>query len=515
MGITNRVKESWQALRGATAEAHVPSDPDSHLWQPLASRGKTNNLPKLSQQQSTEFAHYFYKSNPIAKRIIDLTAEYVVGDGIKYVAEDPKVQEILDAHWADGTNNWSINQFTRVRDLGLTGELCIPAYVNPNNGHVTLGNIDTSLIDDIIEDPENNMKQHLVVLRRMPNEDHRRAYKVIDCSNAEFGTKEFGRLVGLNTDTITGGEFKVGDVIEPRNGSGYGDKVLISGACFFFTINNPMTANRGWSDLLPDMDWIDAHDQFLFSSVEKAIESSKYVLDITLQGKNEQQIREWLRNQRPLKPGERFAHNENVTQEFKTPDLRLEDSASLASVLKNHVLAGAGLPPVWFAETLGSRASAPEMTEPAYRHLRMRQRYIAHIMTKIFRYVLDQSIIHGRLRQDGRRADRSLAEIESASFYLRMPEVSIRDQRANAIAIKSISNALKDAIGNGFMEQEEAQRIFKRYLGMSGIDMDKDDPKQTRGDGAEYSLSDLFKITTETHSSSGYSYYESPDPALR
>ena len=163
MGITNRVKESWQALRGATDEAHVPSDPDSHLWQPLASRGKTNNLPKLSQQQSTEFAHYFYKSNPIAKRIIDLTAEYVVGDGIKYVAEDPKVQEILDAHWADGTNNWSINQFTRVRDLGLTGELCIPAYVNPNNGHVTLGNIDTSLIDDIIEDPENNMKQHLVV----------------------------------------------------------------------------------------------------------------------------------------------------------------------------------------------------------------------------------------------------------------------------------------------------------------------------------------------------------------
>ena len=375
---------------------------------------------------------------------------------------------------------------------------------------MTLGNIDPSMIESIVEDPENNMKQHLVILRKMPRENYRRAYKIIDCSNAELGSKEFGRLVGLNTDTVTGGEFKMGDIIEPKNGYKY--KCEVSGACFFFTINNPMSANRGWSDLLPDMDWIDAHDQFLFSSVEKAIESSKYVLDITLAGKNEQQIREWLRGQRPLKPGERFAHNENVSQEFKTPDLRLEDSASLASVLKNHVLAGAGLPPMWFAETLGARASAPEMTEPAYRHLRMRQRYIAHVISRIFRFVLDQAIVHGRLRQDMRRTDNNLASIESASFYLRMPEVSIRDQRANAIAVRSIGTALKDAITNGFIERDEAQRIFKRYLGMSGIDSDKDDPKDKRGHGDDYSLSDLFQTTTETATSNGYAYFEFADP---
>ena len=272
-----------------------------------------------------------------------------------------------------------------------------------------------------------------------------------------------------------------------------------------------MTANRGWSDLLPDMDWIDAHDQFLFSSVEKAIESSKYVLDVTLTGKNEQQIKEWLRNQRSLKPGERFAHNENVSQEFKTPDLKLEDSASLASVLKNHVLAGAGLPPIWFAESLTSRASAPEMTEPAYRHLKMRQKYIAHIMNRVFRFVLDQAIIHGRLRQDSRYSDMSLANIESASFYLRMPEVSFRDQRANATAVKSISVSLKDAVTNQFIEKEEAARIFTRYLGLSGIDAGKNQPQEKRGMyDVDSTLKDLFQITTEKHDN-GYSYYPNRD----
>ena len=216
------------------------------------------------------------------------------------------------------------------------------------------------------------MKQQLIILKKLPKESYRRAYRVIDISSAPIGSKEYGRLVGLNSSMVQGADFKKDDIIEPV-GSGRKYKCQISGACFFFTINNPMTANRGWSDLLPDMDWIDAHDQLLFSSVEKAIESSKYVIDVTLTGKNDKHIREWLRNQRALKPGERFAHNENVSMNFQTPDLKLQDSASLASVLKNHVLAGAGLPPIWFAESLTSRASAPEMTEPAYRHLKMRQ----------------------------------------------------------------------------------------------------------------------------------------------
>ena len=514
MGAVQRVKESWNSLVGNTKESFTyiaNSEPDEHLWKSMGTSRKAKNLPSVTQEHSMDYAHYFYKSNPIAKRIIDLTAEYVVGDGITYVAEDRNVQEILDAHWTDPTNNWSINQFSRVRDLGLTGELCIPVYVNEANGHVTLGNIDTCLIETVVDNPENNMKQQLIILKKLPKESYRRAYRVIDISSAPIGSKEYGRLVGLNSSMVQGADFKKDDIIEPV-GSGRKYKCQISGACFFFTINNPMTANRGWSDLLPDMDWIDAHDQFLFSSVEKAIESSKYVLDVTLTGKNEQQIREWLRNQRALKPGERFAHNENVSMSFQTPDLKLEDSAALASVLKNHVLAGAGLPPIWFAESLTSRASAPEMTEPAYRHLKMRQKYIAHIMSRIFRFVLDQSIIHGRLRQDMRNSDNTRAGIESASFYLRMPEVSFRDQRANAIAVRSISTALKDGVSNQFIDTDEASRIFKRYLGLTGVDSGLDQPKEKRGMyDVDTTLKDLFQTTTESVHSNGHTYYPFTD----
>ena len=133
-------------------------------------------------------------------------------------------------------------------------------------------------------------------------------------------------------------------------------------------------------------------------------------------------------------------------------------------------------------------------------------------MSRIFRFVLDTAIVYGRLRQDGRYSDRNLASIESASFYLRMPEVSFRDQRANAITLRSVSTALKDATSNGFIDLEEANRIFKRYLGLTGIDTGKDEPAQKRGVyDVDTTLKELFQTTTESIHINDFTYYPFPD----
>ena len=133
---------------------------------------------------------------------------------------------------------------------------------------------------------------------------------------------------------------------------------------------------------------------------------------------------------------------------------------------------------------------------------------MSYIMSRIFRFVLDTAIVYGRLRQDGRYNDRSLASIESASFYLRMPEVSFKDQRANAITLRSVSTALKDATSNGFIDIEEANRIFKRYLGLTGIDTGRDEPAEKRGVyDIDLTLKELFQITTESTDINGYTYY--------
>lgn len=529
--LTNAVKREKEKKLPMAREAVFPSgpgtDPDAHLWEQHSVRGgmrRTRNLPTITQRQMLDYAHHFYKGNPLAKRIVEIVAEYVIEDGITYVAEDPEVHRVLDAHWTNPTNKWSLGQFERVRDLGLTGELCIPTHVNKVNGATTLGYIDPALIEYVIDDKDNATRSVAIILRKLKGETERRAYKIIDIANVGQDEPAFGRLVGLPENEeekkLFGFDFMKGDTVIPANYVMNSQlKIKWAGSVFFFTVNKVLSASRGWSDLLAAFDWIDAHDQYLFSTVEKATESAKYVKDVEIKGATQTKLNEWLAEQQPVKPGEWFAHNENIRLQIMSPDLKLEDSAALATSLKNHTLASIGLPPIWFSEASVSRASAPEMTEPTFKHIRMRQRYAADMISTIFRFSIDQSILHGRLKQDKRRGTQSSAEIESAAFYLRMPSVSAKDERALAIALTHISTALGNMLDREVLDVEEVKRVFSQYLDMSGLDSWRDEPKMVKGidhtPNDEFDPSSMFmRVSEGVKRTDKYTYYLSVDRSL-
>tara|TARA_Y100000310_G_scaffold6456_1_gene7262 strand:- start:3428 stop:5113 length:1686 start_codon:yes stop_codon:yes gene_type:complete len=532
MSAVGRVREAVDVLRGRTvisvresAEySTLDSDP---FWQRVGSgRGglvKGRGLTAATQNQMLDLAHRFHKGNPLGKRMVEIPAEYVVGDGIQYRAEDEQVGTILDAHWTDSTNRWGIEQFRLVQDLGLEGEVCIPVYVNQVNGHVQLGNISPNMIEDVIEDPENNMRPIAVFLKKLGKEKERRAYKVIGPSSATSGDAT-GRFVGLPVNDkekqLFGFEFKVGDKVElPKSTTK--KSAVWAGSCFLFQINNPRSSSRGWSDLFSSMDWLDAHDQLLFSQTEKAVESARYIWDILLKGKTEEQIIDWLSKQPPMKPGERVAHNENVEYNVKQPDLRLEDMATFAGTIKNHALAGVGLPPFWFSESMGTRATAPEMTEPTFKHLKIRQRFVAYMVSEVFRFVIDMAVLKNRLKIDNRLSDEHKSGVESTAFYLRMPDVSAKDQRALANAILSMSKSLQAAVESMFISTEEASRLYQQYLTMTGLDAWKLEPKYKRGEDTlpdeRFNPNALFAKVTEGKTEQTVvdsTYYMFRDPNL-
>lgn len=539
MSFLGKIAESLHlpvSYPAASSEATFRSgpgvDPDEHLWENISHSGPLSarrNLPAATQKQMIDYAYAFYKGNPLAKRAIEIVPQYAIGPGIQYEAPDPQVKAILDAHWTDTTNKWSTMQYERARDLGLVGELCIPTSVNPDNGKVTLGHIDTVLIDEVITDPENPMKVYAISLTPISTQvgdrrnNIRRVYKVIDLSNATEGESR-GRLVGLPETDQQKEEwklsFKKGDIVEKAI---FNTRKTLTwwGSCFFLAVNKPLSASRGMSDLLAEYDWLDANDQLLFSSVEKAIESANYIWDVTLEGMNQVQINKWVSEQSKTRPGIMFAHNEKINKEVKTPDLHLEDITNLSTTIKNIVLAGVGLPPVWFGESSTARASAPEMTEPAYKNIGMRQRYIAQLMTSIFRYAIDQAFLTGRLRRDKRQSLDSQVGVQSATFYLKMPEVSSKDQRALAVAITNLSNALEKAVNAKFLNIDQATRIFSRYLETNGLDAWKNEPAaSTGGDSTPDNTLTVDNILQKVEESSssydftyeGNRYYVSADP---
>lgn len=479
-------------------------------YQPIMSPtgvARIRNLDPVEQDTVLNVVHYMYKFNPLASRAIQITAEYIIGDGIQFKAMNKGIQKILDRHWDNDTNKWQILQFERAKEFGLAGELVIPVWVNKYNGAVVLGHIDPLLIETVVPDGENSMKIHAIVIKRtVPKyfaEYHNAeyvAYKVINpLDDIPPDNPYYGKRMGLAPDEATAREWGV-DVwkgkqdsikvpVQTHGGAQYEGtdgfigqglrslSVTWEGACFFSKINAPLGSTRGWSDLLPNLIWLDANDQLLFALVQKAINASRYLVDVLLENMNEQQQQEWLaKNYVDFTNGEWFTHNEGVTLSFPSPDLKMDDSTTLSSALKNHILAGVGHPPIWYSESLVSRASAPEMTEPSFKHIKVRQREYGYLMGQIFRFVIDQAVVAGGMI--------SREEARGQAFYIKMPDVSAKDQRMLAISIANIGNALKALCGPEIgWDKTKAHDFFERYIEMTGLDIWKYEPQSDEQTG--------------------------------
>ena len=450
---------------------------------------KDRDLNPSVMQELNDKLYLAYRSNPIIFRACEIIAEFVVGDeGIQYKAQNKFVKQILDIHWLNPINNWTLMQHDRLRDLGLFGEVVIPTDVNPINGAVALGNIDTKLIDYVVYDPVIQMRPIAVVLNSsVANEQYKRVYKVISEADPNLlkdanSQLEKGRLIGLKTEKITGFAYKKDEKVPeeflPRKIKGQissdGGLYKWAGECFYFQINNPLTSSRGLSDFTSVLDWAELHDEYMFESGGKAIRSGMTFTDVTIKGGTEQSISHWIKNNPEPTPGGRLVHNEQVSVEIKTPDLKTQQVAETGATFKNHVLAGVGLAPHWFSEASAARAVAPEMNEPTFKHFRHRQRVFAYIVGYIFRFVIDQAIIHNRLRAPN-----------DADYYLIFPQMSRKDHRMTGSAIKDFTEALKNGIESKFLTPQQANDLFSEYVKLASIEIGKSQPRLNAKDETE------------------------------
>ena len=295
-------------------------------WRSL-SAAANRDLNPLTQKRMQEIAHYLYDSNPLAHRILEITKDFVVGDGFQFKARDEKVQEILDDFWYDPDNNWEVKQDTKVLELGLWGEQCYPVFVNKYNGHVKLGYLDPGLITKVRLD-KNNPERIKEVIWQKRNKSM--------------------KLEVINSDQ--------------RKRSETRGKLM--GECFYFAINKVVWASRGRSELLAISDWCDGYDQFLFARLERAFYLNNFIWDVLCEGMDKNQITEFAKDLQPPKSGSVRVHNEKITWNVVSPKLEAADASAEAALFKNQILGGAGFPGHWFAEgDKTTRACYSEDTE--------------------------------------------------------------------------------------------------------------------------------------------------------
>lgn len=447
----NAIAPFQEAAPGSPVPGFPAIDSDEHLFRSLIQQ--TRDLGAITLDKQREIAYHLADTNPFAKRIVHQGRDYVVGDADKWTihAEDPKVQELLQAHWDDPVNAWVDKLESRVRETSIVGEQCYTATTGPD-GIVRLGYVDSGRIAVVKQNSDNcEILEEITLKKKSVSEDP----KVLKIINYDM---EEGRLVGI------------GD--KPADQTKYAD------SCFFWRLNAPITATRGRSDLFALADALDMLDRFHWNRMERAALMNAFFWDVTVKGMSEPELKEWAKGQTVPKPGAMRIHNENVEWEAVTPNLQGQDASAEGLMMQTPVLVGSGLPRHLLMGTGddANRASAYEMGDPPMRMHNTRQLFIVRMIYRVFRYQIDEAKALGQL-----------SGVPAKLLYkysLDVPEIQRRDVAKLASALESLGRTVSALLGR-VVSTETAVRQYAFVSSQLGYEIDADDELKRLKDEAE------------------------------
>lgn len=412
-------------------------DADEDLWRRLSGDGMRDLAP-LTQQRMQKLAHFLWESNLLANRLIEVPIAYLLSQGVTWRVDDKDSQTALDRHWNDGINAYDVKLVKRVRELGIFGEQCYPVFRDENNGFVRLGYLDPALIETVVTDPDNR-EQPIGIVTTKDKKGNARRYRII-VNVPETAFTERTRQIRTT---------------------------FADGDCFYFRVNDLSSASRGRSDLLAQMDWLDAYDQFMFGEIDRAVGMRAYVWDVTLTGASTDDVLAKAKSITAPRPGAVRVHNEQETWKAESPSMQAYDAAVAAKLIRNHMLGGATIPEHWFggAETV-NRASGDSMTQPTEKILDMRRNYVGYLLKQIATYVLlaKWDVLDGEVSEQQQQILDTL--------IVEWPALTAKDTTKYAAALQQMMAAVAMALSEGLLTRETGLRLVAAMAEQLGVEID-------------------------------------------
>lgn len=440
VGLMPAVEAEPVTAPARMVEAAGTQSEDEEGWRRLTGDGLTTqnqrDLTPLSQDRMAKLAEWLWQSNLLANRLIEIPLAYLVAEGVTLQCKDEDHQKLLDAFWNDPINNWPLKLPPRVRALALLGEQCYIARVNEGSGFVRLGYLDPRQIGQVVTDPD-NPEQPIGIVTKKDNKGRYWKYRVVVLGDdADLFTQR--------TQEIRAKDFKDGE-------------------CLLFQVNKFPDGSRGRSDLLGQMDWLDAYDDFLFSEIDRIRYLRSFVWDVTLTGADDSKVKEFDKGFKAPEPNSKFVHNDSVKLQAVSPELQAADTSESARLLRNHVLGGATVPEHWFGGGGDvNRAAASEMGEPTFKVYSARQSFLKLMLEEIGRFVLWKSTKTGE-------PDWGDEKWKVTAVF---PELANRDLTKFAAAMSQVATTVVLMIDNGLLTQERALQLVADVAARFGQEID-------------------------------------------
>lgn len=390
--------------------------------------------PRWTTEKQRAFSIAAYRSNPMARAIIDTYDSFCVGDsGVAPECDDPEVRAVVDEFWNDPRNKVGHLQPLLFRDWLLNGELIWEYMVGEQSGVVRYSPVSPSRVKSVELEHGNPIWFDLLNIRG--HDDPMKIVRVDD-------------FTGLRTGNV-----------------GY-----------FPSWRALITDRRGTPFLAPVLDDLDAYAAVLSNLVDRTALARYLTMHYTHEGADQTAIDKWVKERGGLhvpRSGSIEVTNEKIKIEpINITAGSFEDTNTALSVLTN-VAGGSGLSKTWLSESEGAnRATSMTMAEPVRRRIGGVQNEWLEIMAEHCRFQVDQAVSVGRLPRLMPRTDiDGRTQMVPPSKMVRVvgPAIAAADAAITATVMQNLGEAISGMVDAGVLSREAGaiavQKAWEQFVG--------------------------------------------------
>jgi len=402
---------------------------DSAGW--ISSTGSPIDQDAAMRIQDIEAALEAWRHNFMIRRIVTLTHSYVIADGISLSSPVPEVETFIRAFWDHPKNHLDTRLIPMCDELTRTGELFPILFTNKVDGMSYLRFSPASQILTI-NTAKNDYEHELSYTER-----------------------------GLARKTWYSPESKRSHITQRKTG------LHVPPVMLHYTVNQPIGATRGESDLTPILPWAKRYSEWLKDRVRLNRERTRRgVLHVIVKDETKvAAVRARLQTSNPLETGI-YVSGDGEEVKMHSLNINATDAKEDGRALRLAIATGAqvGMHFLGEGESI-NYATAKEMGEPTTRFYTGRQNAFVGFLIDLLAHAYTR---HAAITNTAIPSDLSKQIVPAVG------EVARADNESLATAANTIVTALAQMKAAGWITDEEAIRIAYKFagepLGKSRID---------------------------------------------
>ncbi len=372
-------------------------------------------------QDSLSDALTAWRTNPLARRIVQLTTDYVVGDGITIYSDVEEINDFVSRFWMHPKNRMALRLHPMCDELTRSGELFPVLSTNPADGMSYIRFVPASRLNEIetdADDLERELRYHELTTAK-PLEGH-------------WWDSPDNLKKNANSNS------------------------QLPPVMLHYAINRPIGAVRGESDLTPILPWLRRYREWLEDRVRVNRFKNSFLWTVTLRNARPGDIeRKRHEYRRPPAPGSVIVADENETWTPVVPHIESSAAEADGKALRLMVAAGAGIPLHFLSEgDSATRATAAEMGDPTFRHYYHRQLFFVEMAKDIVRTAYERAASIGKV-----------CPYNDLKLNHAVTDLTTKDNRELAQAAKDIVEALSTMKDKGWIDDQTAISLALKFAG--------------------------------------------------